>query len=235
MTVIEASEDKVLSCDESCGECDNWDDIIATVLHPQAMGPEDAAPYVCPSCHVTVTQAQKKRLISGELVTCSCGEKFETESADLKVLPTSAPLMSEEFAKDAIWYHATVVPNWHEAVSEAGVYVHAGSRAAALERAADKFFPYGQKITDRTIYLWKLSINSDAVVASDILSDENQWPTWVTGCTQKHLGGDVQRYLNRWESPGSISVLADPRAFNVISVKEVRDKDCARYIKRLFP
>lgn len=227
MLVVEAPQKKVLSC----GDCDKGLKRFGHVITPQAMGESDVSAYACPVCEETVTKEQELQLKRDSSVTCINHHKFSIRNTKLKVLPTAVPLMSEDVTKQTIWYHATKVRNWHEAVSEAGIYVHAGSREAALERAADKFFLNRKKMERHKIYLWELSINPDAVIADVILSDENQWPKEVTFCTREHLGGDVQRYLNRWESTGSISILADPRAFKAIRVKTVRTKECAPFMK----
>lgn len=220
-----------LSCD-GCSEYGK--NIVANVSNPRMMSRREASPFACPSCGTSATKSQDRRLVGGDdLITCQiCSKKYHVETAEMRVLAKSHPFMSAEIVRNATWYHATVIPNWHEAVSEASVYVHAGSREAALERATHEFFPLGKKVTDRTIYLWELSINSDAVITDDVLNDDNKWPSKVSDCSREHLGGDVQRYLNRWESPGSISLLANPKAFNPVSVKKVSSTDCAPYIQK---
>ena len=64
-------------------------------------------------------------------------------------------------------------------------------------------------------------MNVEAVLADAILEDNNDWFYEVTDSARKTLGADAVRYLNKWESAGSISLLADPRYLTAVRVDEV--------------
>ena len=123
------------------------------------------------------------------------------------------------------WFHTTGRSNWLESVTTGCKvpYVHLGSRRSAMERADALHF--SNRYSVNPVYLWEVTVNADAVVASDILWDEDNWCNYVSECSQKHVGGDVQRYLNLRENAGSISLMIDPRFLTAVKVKEITAED----------
>jgi hypothetical protein len=128
--------------------------------------------------------------------------------------------------KSIAWFHATNIYNWLEEINytddedENRPYVHLGSKEAALELAKWKYLedPDGD---NEMFYLWQVTLNVEALLADALLEDNNDWFYEVADSTRKTLGGDVIRYLNKWESAGSISLLADPRYLTAVRVDDV--------------
>lgn len=167
------------------------------------------------------------------------GCKEYHNKTDLLVVPSSHHLLNAENAKDVIWYHATNVVNWLETVqsgaesdffgTDAGdvPYVHVGTKGAATDRGVELYADtedlyIEQDQTIQGAFMYAVKLKEDAVISSQISADTNNWFFFVNSKTQAQMGADAIRYVNRWESCGSISMLVDPRALELVSV-EVMD------------
>lgn len=157
---------------------------------------------------------------------CPCGKNISIADSTLTIVPSSAPLLNDETVRGITWFHATNVYNWLEEVNFEDdddmrrPYVHLGSKEAALELAKWKYLEDNDDDNDM-FYLWQVTLNVDAVLADGVLEDNNDWFYEVTGSTRGALGADAVRYLNKWESAGSISLLADPRYLSAVRVDDV--------------
>lgn len=231
-------EKKQIVCDDCCEA--GFSAFTAEVIRPAVMSWEDyhadMSAFTCPcGAHLRKTDSITDYntlaldLSMGERFTCRCGQTVDEQNAVLTILPTSEAALDAGTLIYTQWFHATTVEDWLNKVQADSIYIHAGTKEAALERVRDSHFddPYSEP-TD--VYLWQFSISPFAVVADDILKDENRWSTHVSDCTRGHLGGDVQRYLNTWESTGSVSVLLDPAW--IIEAKAIRltESDCRKML-----
>lgn len=199
---------------------------ITETIVPSVMDAADESVFACPICHRAMNDREAQRLRDWMGVPCGgCGNVFDIDNVSLNVSPLSAPLLDKSEVKQRTWFHTTNVQNWLPAVTEAKKYVHLGSLDSALERASDTYYNQTAewKIENPTSFLWEITIKPEAVVSDDVMQDENKWFDAVSDCTTKHLGGDVQRYLNRWEAAGSISLLVDPRQIEAVKVTQIRN------------
>lgn len=181
--------------------------------------------YSCRSCNASFSnvQVQKFRVDFMNMV-CSCGDKMNLVDSAVSVLPESAHMLDIDEVKSSVWYHATESDNWLDAVKQLELipYVHIGTRKAAMDRAKQ----ISKRSLRRTgknskIWLWQVTVDSNASIASSILDDEDDWLTAVTECSVKGLGGNAIRYVNRYESTGSVSLLIDPTFISSDSVEEI--------------
>jgi hypothetical protein len=217
---------------------------ILTSTNPEVMpqGVIDAglSPFRCDRCgqHVTEEVVRFSRIWYEEpLLKCTtCEDGFQKGS--VTVVPSSAFLLDVENVRKTSWFHATCVDDWFEKVSsghgmekETGdfLYIHVGSEEAARDIAEDKYFRNprdGERIS-----LYELRLVTDLALSPLILNDGETWWDYssVTAETRAAVGGDAARYLNRWESPGSISLLIDARKLELVSVREIHSRgalDC---------
>lgn len=217
----------------SCADCKNaggawaFTFSMTETIAPKVMGSDDESAFVCPICDRAMNDREAQRLRDWMDAPCGgCGHVFDMDNIALNVSPLSAPLLDKNEVKQRTWFHATNVQDWLSAVTEAKAYVHLGSRDSALERESDIYHNQSEewrKENPTTSFLWEITIKPGAVVSDDVMPDENKWFSTVSDCTTKHLGGDVQRYLNRWESAGSISLLADPSQIESVKVTQIRN------------
>lgn len=172
-------------------------------------------------CEQMLTQEQERHIQNyGQETTCArCGEMVWIENVYPMVEPRSIMLMEDVYAPHAIWYHATNNPTWmesllsfrdHKGVSRIPL-VHIGTKNSALERAE----------TERYDYLYTLTLKPGTSIHPDIVVDDNSWTQYVDETVPFSMPADGLRYINIWESAGSISMLIDPRALDIVSMQSI--------------
>jgi hypothetical protein len=169
----------------------------------------------CPYCKMPVTRWQKQKLLEQGSIFCqnlSCeGYLFGLEDADIAVLPGSAKFFDTDAVRPATWYHATYMENWMGTVlTNDHCYLpilHIGTRQSALDRAKHQGYSY----------LYSIKVDEDATINPTVVDDATDG--WDEYAEDYQYG--ITRYVNRWESPGSISLLANPLAITVISVTDL--------------
>lgn len=209
-------------------------------IHPtvmkQSASNNGLSPFSCAHCGEHTSKLMETQMRSAHNARvdespfrCACGESISVADSTLTVIPSSAPLLDDENVKSVTWFHATNVYNWLEEVSfDYGEededmlrpYVHLGSKEAALELAKWKYLEENDDENDM-FYLWQVTLNVEAVLADFVLEDNNDWFYEVTDSAREALGANAVRYLNKWESAGSLSLLADPRYLTAVRVDEV--------------
>lgn len=193
-----------------------------------AMEEGASSPFTCFSCNQPLSHMVEQFLVQsveGTIVECSCGEELEITDVDVKVIPSSIPLLESSIAKESVWFHSTNVKNWDVeilkaqptrtgGISDNGMsvpYAHVGTREAALERFSDRKESNG--------WLYEIRLKESARVSDLVYEDTSDWDFWVrTGYYEDDMLCDAIRYINRWESVGSISMLIDPRVMEIVSV-----------------
>ena len=114
------------------------------------------------------------------------------------------------------WYHVTTRETWHETPND--LFVHVGTPKTVAWYAHNSFLTeleagYG-------LHFWRVELSDDAQNAVEpyIAVDDNDWPKW----TRDVEGLGPLRYVNRFELPGSISLLTEFRHF--ASVERIPDE-----------
>lgn len=185
---------------------------------PRVLEPGERGGYRCPSCfHLASTSTVEvlHRLMS---VICSkCRDTYDIDSAEIHVLRSCEDLLTDVdqiFSRK--WYHSTGSETWHSDVLNNSLIplVHIGTYHAAIDRA--KMVTGGHM---RGRWLYRLAIDADALVHPEIFSDHNDLDGFVG--TALYDGYDVIRYVNRWESPGSVSLLINPSFFTVLDQRPI--------------
>lgn len=176
-----------------------------TRMDPTLMGLSGLA---CPTCkrHLTPDEEnlllQKYRLMEAD---SDCGHSMEAEDTRLTILERYQHMMSlKKCYEEPYWYHATTTVDW----PRGRFLAHIGSKESALDRA--RCMKY-----DR---LYRLEIDISAEWSPHIVADDNFWPTDPERKNDREteLFRDVTRYVNRYEIPGSVSLLADTLYLKVV-------------------
>jgi len=208
-----------------------------TILTDLTVAAPNNTGFVCPNpaCGAEMSRrswGQQRKRYSFGLNCTSCKKMvkdgafsynknaFAGEVCPIRVVSRSAHLMNKEEVPQERWFHATKRGNWAEAIQSAstsergGLMVHVGDRETAMERAKDTFW-------NRTFYLYEVSIAPDTHILDGIVDDENSWPTFKEEMEgeaanfPEYVGVDAVRYVNRYEAPGSISLLVDATKLTV--------------------
>jgi hypothetical protein len=209
-------------------------------IYPDLMPFEAAAvgfsPFRCDNCGTHITkknEAGSPIWHEVPLVECDLCEG-DTHEGSITVTPSSAHLLSQDAVRETVWFHATYVEDWFEKIStghgmerEDGdfLYVHVGSEDAARDIAKYKYFD-GYSFSDEPIVmLYQVKLKTGAKLSSRVVNDNETWRDFgsVVEGSKEAIGGDAVRYLNRWESPGSISLLVDARQLELVGVEQIHN------------
>lgn len=171
------------------------------------------SPVRCMECDSYITSEQEDYIFRARSIEdeeChNCGFDLQEDTVIADIHPTSEHLLDIATAKDAFWFHATNRSDWmgdlleFKDVDEDSVpLVHVGTLDAAMSIMADKY----SRSNDLT-YLYRVRLAPSAIIDNVLYEDENFWPdrTSEIDCDSKAF-----RYVNRWESTGSISMIVDP-------------------------
>lgn len=202
----------------------------ALEVMPLATSSAGKSSFACPACSVHLDKAEERTLLRNfcwntKKRPCkNCSEEFTFFEYSVVVESSSAPLLDASITQTVDWYHATNVEDWLYMVTvENGMdegeipYVHLGTYEAAMDRARNEYLTNGTA----EAFIVKVRLTQDAIVSPSFLDDKDQWAYMVDGKTQA-LIGDAARYVNRWEHPGSISLLVDPTKLVEISTEAIR-------------
>lgn len=130
----------------------------------------------------------------------SCDTIYSYPEERTYILPNSIQRMNTQACKQLMWYHTTLNPNWFEEVtSQEDLLVHIGTKEAA-EDMANNFLVHGHK----TVYTYWLKVLSPTSISPDFVLDTNEWPDYYDKYNHAY---DAHRYVNDFESPGSVSML----------------------------
>jgi hypothetical protein len=190
-------------------------DVITDVQHRTSV-----SPFRCSQCKRHVNVDLHGKLSGFGYGYCEyCDAYLSKESSDITIARGNAHLRNKINCLTSEWYHCTSRDNWHKGVLDNNVVVHIGTRAAAEYK-----FKMMENWGDN-LYIHVIKLSPLANIADYIYDDLNDWPSRVNRA-EEDLGvwdyrRDIPRrgavrYVNRWEGPGSISILLDPAILEVV-------------------
>jgi hypothetical protein len=199
----------------------------------EPMSAEAQSAFVCLGCDAPLSKSWERMLTKGfDSYQCVCGEESMVDELDVHILSSSVRFLDAVTTRETVWYHSTSVQNWNEEVSKlrptfvcgsnelsSVPYIHVGTLDSAMERFKDKKSTSG--------WLYEVRIKDEAVLAEEVYEDRNDWEAWVRtgffeGVLEDKKQCDVIRYVNRWESVGSISLIMDPRFIEVVKISPLK-------------
>ncbi len=173
------------------------------------------------------------QLKPGQSVSCKCGHVLTWDNA------VEAPYVVDINRKDyglvvnadevlsRPWFHSTSNPNWWKDVNapeNKGLFVHTGSRDAAEDRLSHVL--EWSNDPNEEMYIFELEIRPGTKVQDDVMWDENRWPDTVkdnkSSTVTPIAPQGVTRYVNQWENPGEVSLIASPGNYVVKKVHKIR-------------
>lgn len=173
------------------------------------MDPRASSPCSCPSCGRSLPWEVVAHLLEDDaLHHCThCSVSFTLAMAGLEALHPH--LLQEAGAREALWWHATQRDFWWEGITEAGVALHVGEAAAAWDMALlnEEVKPQGY------FHLYALRLRGPLTWLPQA-PDEDLWPEYSPP-------GVVQPYVNRWEAPGTVSLLLGQEVLQVVAHERV--------------
>jgi len=178
----------------------------------------------------------------GKTVNCrKCGKTYSNIAEfEIWVRHDAAKFFNVDTVRKTRWFHATDNPNWFEEIRNGGnvksdyygqgdVMVHLGIKDSALARAEqrhDEFIScYGVEIPQW--YLYEVELKTDIEIFPEMQDDEDGFPSNSAAPEDMYTDGfewspqGVTRYVNAFEQPGSISLLANAHTFNLVAQHEI--------------
>lgn len=208
----------------------NWYEVDAVldadgeeVADELRVAPEGYSGKWCTACGAYLTLAAAAEVDEQDRLDCpNCEEELRLNSLPTDLRADQLRFTSAAAVRKAHWFHVSERENWDGATKAAGVVTHLGSREAALERMAQLVL---QGAAGKQFYLHEVTLSSKTRVKAGIWHDQVHWPEEVgsfgndgTGRGELGVGeGQVQRYMNQYEGPGTVSLLADPGTYTLIT------------------
>lgn len=179
--------------------------------------------FYCFDCHRRLPKSDAYEKANWK-VMCDCGHYAQDGLTGVTLKPGAEKYFNKQAVRDDEWYHYTSHEAWESFLNEdndEARVVHLGTKEAALDR---------QNHTDRAVgKLYKVRLKPEAEIADEVLEDDpyNQEdaPLVREGGIQKGiLVSGVTRYMNYYEDPGSVSLVANPRLLEIVEVQDYDEK-----------
>lgn len=176
----------------------------------------------CSVCGERAPMDQVRALIANEYARCGCGERYLLDEARIKVVPgtESHRFTDPKEVTKAVWYHATKQEDWLEGADDFDV--HVGVEAAAFDRALSILAPHSASA--KPFYIYEVTVDEDATVDSEISAETENYGINGSG------DGEVIRYVNRYEAPGTISLFLKSSKLKVKSKRLVQPQEAHEYL-----
>lgn len=176
--------------------------------------------YACPSCGYQLSNEESVLVGRDDSTVCSCGAKWQPKEMVVKVTEASLPFFDDKHTRETIWFHASRKKNWLDEVlaSYDIPVVHLGTREAALARVAD--YQYANNVLEQDDnaewFLYEVRLQ-DGLLSPRVWEDvDTAFPYTVSELIDSKMASDFVRYVNRYETPGTISLLANPECITVV-------------------
>jgi hypothetical protein len=207
------------------------------------IGTEDDSVTRCASCGIGYSDELAEKIGTlfnlGRTFNCRrCGHEYtDLTEFDIWVRHDAAHFFNENTVRNSSWFHATDNPVWFndiinggdprkEGYGEGDVMVHLGTADAAYARAVQRNEEFADYDIKARWYLYELKLKPDTLIHPVVEYDENEWPDNSSQDDEyfRELQWEpkgVTRYLNAFEQPGSISLLANAQSFTLVSCTEL--------------
>ena len=203
------------------------------------LAPEGFSGAKCFTCGSFFTDEQ---VSSGSYIKClRCLKETRGGRIESGIRYSDVHLLSQEATRENDWYHITLSANWDTDITTASPmnqpYVHVGSLAAAETRMKDlvdshksseRFSKHLAPSDDLVFYCYRIKMVEDADLSPNIITDADfDAPESVAQIRAESLKEDGEsyaqyelfgatRYVNEYESHGSISLITHPTAIEVV-------------------
>lgn len=179
--------------------------------------------WFCKTCGYSLSWEEAKNVGRSANQKCvCCNEKISVDMLGVKVLENDTRFFDIKNVYDSIWYHASKKNDWLDSVLDFNdpSVVHLGSLDAALARKED--YEYSNNLVNSETkddwFLYEVRILPEAYVSNRVWEDaDKSFPRTVDELLASKYAVDIVRYVNFWECPGSISLLANPRCLKLVN------------------
>jgi DNA-directed RNA polymerase subunit RPC12/RpoP len=181
--------------------------------------------WFCKTCGYSLSWEDAEQ-VGRENYKCKfCNQKIVFKSLGLKVIEEDVKFFDINNVYNTSWYHASQKDNWLENILSYNnpSVVHLGSKNTALSRKKD--YDNSNHLLDNSVegsdwFLYEVKILPSASISKRVWEDvDKDFPRNVDELLESKYLFDIIRYVNFWERPGSISLLANPNFIKVVNKK----------------
>lgn len=173
------------------------------------------SPLYCKYCKNHLTKYQESKVMTSLSFNCpTCAtDRYEFE-VGVKVLPSSAKHMMITGVRDSVWYHSTHRPDWWYKKETYDNPIYIGTYNAAKRRWRD--CASSAAYADSPFWMYKLRLNPKVKIHPRVLVDD-----YLDSDTADKASDKAVRFVNIFESPGSISLALPGDFVQIIECKEL--------------
>lgn len=161
----------------------------------------------CPKCKNYFSKSQEQTFRSVYVMTCSFCHTVATEyDVEVHVIPSSVKHLKVGMVRDSYWWHSTSVPRWDRQVPS-DLPIHLGTKNAAMRRWNDT--GADAKVRGR---LYKMKLAPKVPILRKVVIDDHIDGQYL----EDEYSDTVVRYVNLFESIGSISLITRRDHFEIV-------------------
>lgn len=181
----------------------------------------------CPHCHNHFKRSQENQFLTKYWAKCGyCTESVGTDDTELSILPDYQKFLRKQSIFNRVWYHATDRIDWETDLKDASTLIYVPSKGQIERRDDHRIFVHlgSQESAERRskdlgglAYTYKVMLLPNKEVSPRVFEDNNWWPHWLgENISSFKQFTEINRYVNRYEVSGSISLLAAYGSFRVV-------------------
>jgi hypothetical protein len=182
--------------------------------------PEDRSGLFCIKCKYYLNEVEAYN-IHRMLNSCpQCENVFVADEMGVHLRADNVKFFDDDAVKETLWFHASNRSNWMQNLLDHpnGPLLHMGSLESALSRARDK---RDSAITEQSDdwFVYELKLADNVEIEKNLVYDLEEYaPSTIKQLRQQgYETYTVLRYMNFYEHPGSISLIANPVKVSVIN------------------
>lgn len=182
------------------------------------LGDPNYSPYFCFDCYARLPKSELYAQTTWKISCPKCGHVTQDGLAGVSLKVEEEPLLQKNEVLRREWYHYTANDSWESQLNgEEEVVIHLGSQTAAIEREKELRLQAGQ-----TGRVFKVRLKESTAVV-ERMKDEDPEELNSFKAQEDIEGPAVMRYVNHYEDPGSISLLADSKTVEIIGVRSLTE------------
>lgn len=170
--------------------------------------------YKCPQCDMEAPIRQSdKHFSAGEPYVCThCHTSFTINDDASIVKPHPDAQHIVDTYRDRLWYHVSLSHPYYFTTGDRSVITHAGTPVTCYDYYANNNY-----VNTKYLRVYVLRLHSDFTLRDgDVVNDVNNWYDYEQNIISGKYDGLL--YINRFEAPGSISMLTHSGAYEVMDV-----------------
>lgn len=190
------------------------------------LAPEGSAGKYCSKCDRYLTIKQWRKVDEADSLRCPhCRARLLGNELSSDFRAEDLRFLKDDEVRSNHWFHISAHVNWDGDTKAKGLFVHLGSKEAALERlwqlrAQNTHWETAEQTPQ--FYLHEVKLGEKTKIAPGVYNDQvHLWPESSrdrsTRVKVSLTGQGALRYMNEYEGPGTVSLLAKPNSYQLVA------------------